>query len=196
MHLEERLGVNRPELLALLSHVLASARDAFTYLSVGFEDASRADLHFLQELLVVAADCGADRVRLADTVGVLSPFRMQALVKLAQQVFPGDIGVHCHNDFGMATANAIAALESGADWADATLLGIGERAGNARLEEVAAYLQINPYCKSEPKNYDMREIKRLCQYLADTTDLKMAAETAKRLHQAIKGTGPHAEGGH
>ncbi len=183
LHLEARLRKSRSELRKMLCNILTVSRDKFSYISVGFEDASRADAAFLMELLSIAAEYGADRVRLADTVGVLSPGGTQALVELARQGFAGEIGVHCHNDFGMATANAVTALESGADWADATLLGIGERAGNASLEEVAAYLQMNDCHKVDDRGYDLLVIKELCHYIAAIKEQPIAAD------KAIVGTG-------
>jgi len=178
LHLKERLGLGRTELLSLLRRLLPEARRKFPYLSIGFEDASRADRAFLTELLHVAGDCGANRVRLADTVGIFSPGRIQALIDLARRSFPGEIGMHCHNDFGMATANAVAALESGAAWADVTLLGLGERAGNARLEEIAAYLAVNGHVDCDGRGYDLAAIKILCQEVASMTGQHIPASKA------------------
>lgn len=178
LHLSARLRMSRAELMDLLRDVLAVARAEFPYVSVGLEDASRANRGFLADLLHLATDYGVDRVRLADTVGILSPVRLQDLIGLVRRLFPGDIGVHCHNDFGMATANAVAALESGADWADTTTLGIGERAGNARLEEVAAYLQMHDSCDFSGQGYDLLAIKKLCWYIATTTGQRIADRKA------------------
>ncbi len=178
LHLAEKLRIDRATLFALLSNTLRENRDKFPYISIGLEDASRADPHFLNELLFIARQYGADRIRLADTVGVLSPAGTQALVNLTRQVFRGDIAVHCHNDFGMATANAVAALEAGAHWADTTLLGFGERAGNARLEEVAAYLRMNATCAFGKRGYDLVAIKKLCVDIAAMTGQQIMASKA------------------
>jgi len=178
LHLGVRLRKSRSELRRMLCNILEVIRDKFPYISLGFEDASRADAIFLMELLRIAADYGADRIRLADTVGVLSPGGMQALVELGRKGFPGEIGVHCHNDFGMATANSVAALESGADWADATLLGLGERAGNARLEEVAAFLRMKDCQKAGCGSYDLLVIKKLCLFIAAITGKQVEADKA------------------
>jgi len=89
-----------------------------------------------------AINTGVDRLRLADTVGVATPSEIAELVRSIQVVGSVEIGVHMHNDFGMATANSLAPLDAGADWADVTVLGLGERAGNARLEELAGYLAL------------------------------------------------------
>ncbi|MCK5233152.1 MAG: hypothetical protein KAR13_22975, partial [Desulfobulbaceae bacterium] len=81
-----------------------------------------------------------------------------------------EIGVHTHNDFGMATANAIAALEAGADWADVTVLGLGERAGNARLEEITGYLALN----SKKRTYNLQYLKNLCREVARAANNKIS----------------------
>lgn len=144
LHRRVRLGISRKAVLRLLEDSIMQALSLCSWIiSVGFEDASRAEPDFLAELATIAARAGASRIRLADTVGILSPGRTQELVHLAKKNFIGEIGVHTHNDFGMASANAIAALEAGADWVDVTILGLGERAGNARYEEVASYLALN-----------------------------------------------------
>jgi homocitrate synthase NifV len=122
--------------------LVAYARDGFSFVSVGVQDASRASLAFLERLLEAARAAGADRVRLADTVGVLTPTATLRLVERAVGWAGGmEIGFHAHDDLGMATANAVVALEAGATSVDVTVAGIGERAGNAALEEVVMALE-------------------------------------------------------
>ncbi|NCU20307.1 homocitrate synthase, partial [Candidatus Falkowbacteria bacterium] len=108
--------------------------------SVGAEDASRADPAFLADLAGVAARAGAIRFRLADTLGILDPFGAHDLVAglLPRLALP--LEFHAHNDFGMATANTLAAARAGASHLSVTVNGLGERAGNAALEEVAAVM--------------------------------------------------------
>lgn len=106
------------------------------------EDATRSDPHFLAKVFQAVVDAGADRIDIADTVGVAYPSYMEFLVKWVKGNVRGRylLSVHCHDDFGMAVANSVAAVEAGADQVHTTLLGVGERAGNAALEEVAAAL--------------------------------------------------------
>lgn len=121
-----------------LRRLLPEARARFAFLSVGAQDASRAEGEALIELARLAAEAGADRFRLADTVGIWTPRRAGEAVALVARAVPGLVlGVHQHNDLGMATANTVAAVETGASHADVTVNGIGERAGNAPLAEVA-----------------------------------------------------------
>lgn len=129
-----------------LASLVDDARGHFSFVSVGAQDASRASLEFLEQFTIVARESGADRVRLADTVGILTPQRTQRLVERIQAVVGTmSLGFHAHNDLGMATANTITAYEAGADSVDVTVGGLGERAGNAPLEEVVMALeQSNP----------------------------------------------------
>lgn len=120
------------------------ARGHFPYVSVGAQDASRASLDFLRRFVGAAKRAGADRVRLADTVGVLTPKTCERLVRTAKEAAGEmEIGFHAHNDLGMATANTVVAIESGADSADVTVAGLGERTGNAPLEEVVMALAMS-----------------------------------------------------
>lgn len=144
LHLERRLQRNRQWAINSLRSAINQARKAnLPYISVGFEDASRADPEFLAELARVATAAGADRLRLADTVGTCSPTQTQEMIRQLREQTSLAIGIHAHNDFGMATANTIAALEAGADWGDVSVLGLGERAGMARLEEVAGFFALH-----------------------------------------------------
>jgi homocitrate synthase NifV len=128
-------------MLGELQALVEFARGHFAYVSVGAQDASRASLDFLERFVTAARSCGADRVRLADTVGILTPNRTQDLIaRSVSWAGPMDIGFHAHNDFGMATANAVSAIEAGAASVDVTVAGLGERAGNAALEEVVMAL--------------------------------------------------------
>ncbi len=141
LHLRDRLGKDRDWARRCMRASIAAAVAAGMKVAVGFEDATRAEPSFLREMALLAARAGACRLRLADTVGIGSPAAIAALVRDIRLVVGGaEVGVHTHNDFGMATANAVAALEAGAVWADATVLGLGERAGCARLEELVGYI--------------------------------------------------------
>lgn len=167
-HLGSRLGTTREELLRCMRNVVPLARNrGMAYVSVGLEDASRADEGFLLEAARHCARLGVDRVRLADSVGVLDPTGAARLVEMVRQVFPGEVGVHCHDDFGMATANALTALGAGARWADVSVLGIGERTGVARLEEVASYLVL----RRGGAGYDLRAVREACLLVSSAADV-------------------------
>lgn len=140
IHLEKRLRKGRDWAHRTMCEAIASARRQGLTVAIGFEDATRADLGFVKAMATAAEKQGVVRVRLADTVGIASPGGITRLVESLQNEVRCPLGVHTHNDFGMATANGIAALEAGARSVDTVVLGLGERTGCARLEEIAAYL--------------------------------------------------------
>ena len=144
--------------------VLQAKKGGIGYVSLGLEDATRAHQEFLEQLVTTAASAGAARIRLADTVGIAMPHDIASLVRTVQSYFQGDIGVHMHNDFGMAGANSLAALDAGSDYVDVSVLGIGERSGNARLEEVAGFLALR-----RGRDYESTAFKPLAQLVADIT---------------------------
>jgi homocitrate synthase NifV len=132
-----KLHKDRTAVREQLKVALGYAKEHGLYVSVGGEDASRADLPFLVELMEITRSLGGDRFRFCDTLGILDPFTMYDRVSFLRQAVPEvDIEVHTHNDLGMATANAIAGIKAGARFVNTTINGLGERAGNAALEEV------------------------------------------------------------
>lgn len=130
-----------------LSRVLSAMRDVMGYaraqglvVAFGGEDSSRATRETLEPILETAAQCGAVRYRFADTLGVLDPVSTRRAVESVRKLTDLPIEFHGHNDLGLATANTLAALEAGAQAASVTVMGIGERAGNAPLEQIAVAL--------------------------------------------------------
>ncbi len=137
IQLKAKFGAGRAHALALIETIVPYARDRGLEVAVGGEDASRADPSFLREILDVAAKAGARRFRFADTLGVLDPFSTFAIIETLRANSDLEIEIHAHDDLGLATANTLAALRAGASHASVTVVGLGERAGNAPLEEVA-----------------------------------------------------------
>ncbi|MBK1698993.1 homocitrate synthase [Rhodovibrio salinarum] len=138
--LKAKLGATRDWVLATLPDFVRRACDLGMLVSVGGEDASRADPAFLARVLEAAQGAGAIRFRVADTLGVLEPFRTRELFGWLRGHSDIGLEIHAHDDLGLATANTLAAIAGGADYASVTVLGLGERAGNAALEEVAVAL--------------------------------------------------------
>ncbi|WP_298282060.1 homocitrate synthase [Acidocella sp.] len=138
--IKAKFGTGRAEALARLRRIVGLARDAGLEVAVGCEDASRADMAFLLEVLEAAEDAGAHRLRYADTLGVLDPFKTFGVFQTLWANTDLELEFHGHDDLGLATANTLAALRGGATHASVCVLGLGERAGNAALEEVAAAL--------------------------------------------------------
>jgi len=141
IHLKHKLRKSRTWVKEQLKTALGFAKQHDLYVSIGGEDASRADLGFLVELMEIARSHGADRFRFCDTLGILDPFSTYDKVATLTERVDLDLEVHTHNDLGMATANAIAGVRAGAKFVNTTVNGLGERAGNAALEEVVMALK-------------------------------------------------------
>ena len=141
IHIERKLRKDRAWVKDQLKKSLDFAKRHDLYVSIGGEDSSRANLDFLVELMTIARDMGADRFRFCDTLGILDPFSTYDKVHYLSERIALDLEVHTHNDLGMATANAIAGIRAGAKFVNTTVNGLGERAGNAALEEVVMALK-------------------------------------------------------
>ncbi len=137
------LGKSEDWVLARLAEMVAAARERFDHVAVGAQDASRAAPAFLDQLTTAARQAGADRLRLADTVGLGTPESTAELVARARRSAGAMVlEFHGHNDLGLATANTLSAWRAGAASLSVTVLGLGERAGNAALEQVATALKV------------------------------------------------------
>jgi len=144
-----KLGQTRDWAIRELDRLARAATAAGFAVSVGAEDASRADLSFLLQIAETAAAAGAIRLRLADTLGLMDPFDAHTLVALMAQG-PLPLEFHAHDDLGLATANTLAAARGGATHLSVTVNGLGERAGNAALEQVVAALAVQGRPTSVP----------------------------------------------
>ncbi|MCQ4346741.1 homocitrate synthase [Pseudomonas stutzeri] len=139
--LRHKLGRDRDWALAEVARLVGDARLAGLEVCLGCEDASRADLDFVVRVAQVAQAAGARRLRFADTVGVMEPFGMLERFRFLRARLDLELEVHAHDDFGLATANTLAAVLGGASHINTTVNGLGERAGNAALEECALALK-------------------------------------------------------
>jgi homocitrate synthase NifV len=139
--IERKLGRDRGWVLGMVERCVGAARDAGLTPSVGLEDASRADRGFLAQVAQTAQAAGAVRVRYADTLGILEPFGTHERIAELRRATDLDIEIHAHDDLGLATANTLAAFRAGATHASTTVNGLGERAGNAALEEIVMGLR-------------------------------------------------------
>ena len=144
LSLKHKFNVTKPEALNRIETAVKYGKDKGLKLRFTAEDASRTDLDFLIQVGQLVQNAGADRFSLADTVGCLTPTQTKKLVSRMVSELDIPIHIHCHNDFGMATANALSALEAGARCVDVAVNGLGERCGLAPLAEVVTAL-INIY---------------------------------------------------
>ncbi|MDD4881063.1 MAG: homocitrate synthase [Gallionellaceae bacterium] len=137
IHISKKLKRDRAWVLKTIATMVPRALDMGLDVIVGGEDASRADLEFLMRVFDAAQSAGARRFRFADTLGVLEPFGVYDTIKTLRSISDLEIEMHAHDDLGLATANTLAACRAGASHVNTTVNGLGERAGNAALEEVA-----------------------------------------------------------
>ena len=149
LHIKHKLGKDRRWVLSNLARTIDYAKSNGLYVSANAEDASRADPMFLFEFIKTAIEAGANRFRFCDTIGIMSPYTVYDRIRTIVSSFDIPVEVHMHNDFGMATANTIAGVEAGAEFVNVSVNGLGDRAGNAALEEVVMALKYI-------KNYDVR----------------------------------------
>lgn len=141
LHLEHKMGRDRAWARRTIRDRVADALDRGLTVSVGFEDASRGDDGFVADLATDLHGLGVRRIRWADTVGRAEPFGVRRRLSALVAAVPVDWEIHAHDDFGLATANTLAATMAGCRWVSTTVVGLGERAGNAPLEEVAMALR-------------------------------------------------------
>ncbi|RXK85199.1 homocitrate synthase [Chlorobaculum sp. 24CR] len=146
-----------------LHAMVSKAREWFDFVSVGGQDATRSDIEFLQRFMLDAETAGAERFRIADTVGVATPVSVMALGAALRQSSALPLEFHAHNDLGMATANAFTALESGFEAVSVSVTGLGERAGNAALEELSMALALSGGFASR---LDTEKLSVLCDAVA------------------------------
>ena len=146
LHREHKLRKTQDGVLGIIREAVRDAADRFAIVSFAAEDASRTEPDYLVECYRVALEAGATTLGVPDTVGVCTPESAAGLVRLLADNLPGLkdalLAVHFHNDLGLAVANTLAAVAAGADVVQCTVGGIGERAGNASLEEVALALHL------------------------------------------------------
>ncbi|MBO8128459.1 MAG: homocitrate synthase [Peptococcaceae bacterium] len=141
IHIKYKLQASRDWVIEQMTKAVEFAKKEGLYVSVNAEDASRSDHDFLVRFALAAKEAGADRLRYCDTVGILDPFSTYEKVRAIIDQVGIEVEMHTHNDFGMATANALAGVKAGANYVGVTVLGLGERAGNAALEEVVMALK-------------------------------------------------------
>mgnify|MGYP001320522484 FL=1 len=166
IHIKHKLGKTRNWVKEQLHRALDFAKGHDLYVSIGGEDSSRADLDFLCELTEIGAQYAADRFRYCDTLGLMDPFTTFDHITYLRQHGALALEVHTHNDLGMATANAIAGVRAGADFVNTTVNGLGERAGNAALEEVVMAMK---YACDRPLDIDTHRFVELSRLVGQAS---------------------------
>ena len=163
IHIQHKLKTSRDWVLENMVKSVEFAKKNGLYVSVNGEDASRADREFLVQFIEAAKQAGADRFRYCDTVGIMEPFTIHDNIKYLHSKTNFDIEMHTHDDFGMGTANAVAGIAAGASHVGVTVNGLGERAGNAALEEVLMALM---FVYGYEGNINTKMFKEVSEYVS------------------------------
>ncbi|MHB9021879.1 MAG: homocitrate synthase [Halothiobacillus sp.] len=163
IHIRGKIGKSRSWVLQQVERRVKQILDMGLDVAVGGEDSSRASLDFVLQVMEVAQKAGARRFRFADTLGILEPFTVAQIMPRLRAATDMELEIHAHNDLGLATANSIAALRFGATHVNTTVNGLGERAGNAPLEEVVMCLH---HLYGIDTGIDVRQFKGISQLVA------------------------------
>lgn len=140
LHMEHKLKLTKDQVLNRITDSIAYAKDRCKTVEFSAEDATRSEVDFLRTAYATAESAGADRLNIPDTVGASSPHKVSQLTRTVLSAVGVPVSIHCHDDFGLAVANSLAAIEQGAAQAHVAMNGLGERAGNTSLEELVMSL--------------------------------------------------------
>ena len=176
--LKYKFGINQQSAINKIKYAVKYAKDNNVKIRFTAEDATRTDVSFLIEVAQIIEEAGVDRFSIADTVGVLTPDKTSSLVENITQAINIPVHIHCHNDLGMATANSIMGLKSGATVADVSINGLGERCGIASLAEVAMILKLH---------FDVMNQWNLSELMRLSKELELISGIPNRLNQPIVG---------
>ena len=171
IHLKHKLDMTREQALEKAVGAVEYAKSRGLLVEFSAEDASRTDRDFLKKVFGDVAKAGADRVNIPDTVGYSTPEYMAEITRDTMEATGLPVSVHCHNDFGLAVANALAGIHAGAECAHVTINGIGERAGNASLEELAMALKCLPYGRDYATNIKSELIYETSRFISKTAGI-------------------------
>ena len=173
IHMEYKLKKNPDEVVEQAVEAVKYAKSKVNLVEFSCEDGFRSDKEFLVRIIGEVIKAGATTINVPDTVGYASPAEYGALFKYLRENVIGaehvKFSAHCHNDLGMAVANSIAAMENGADQIECTINGLGERAGNAALEEIGVALHIRKDIYGVETGLNLKEIKRTSQLVSRLT---------------------------
>lgn len=178
IHLKYKLNLTREQAVAKAIEAVEYAKSLGLQVEFSAEDATRTDREFLKKVFKSVTEAGADRIDIPDTVGYSTPQYIAAITKDAIDATHLPVSVHCHNDFGLAVANAISAIQAGAQCAHVTINGIGERAGNASLEEFVMALQCLQFDKKFETNINTRLIYETSRYVSKIVGVQVQPNKA------------------
>ncbi len=182
LHLRAKLNITREQALEAIAAMIRFGRRRVAEVEFSAEDASRSDIEFLCRVSRAAVDAGATIINLPDTVGYALPEEYAAMFRRVREYLCDPPGVtfsaHCHNDLGMAVANSFAAVRAGARQIECTINGIGERAGNASLEEIAVALAVRQPAFEMTTNIRLKELFASSRMLSEITGVRVPPNKA------------------
>ncbi|MDC0193912.1 2-isopropylmalate synthase [Candidatus Nitrosopelagicus sp.] len=178
IHLEYKLKMTREEALEKAINAVEYGKSRGLQVEFSAEDATRTDREFLKNVFSQVAKAGADRIDIPDTVGYSTPQYIAEITKDAIDATKLPISVHCHNDFGLAVANAISGIQAGAECAHVTINGIGERAGNASLEEFVMALNSLQFDQKWETNINKELLYETSRYVSKTIGITVQPNKA------------------
>jgi len=178
IHLEYKLKLTRDQVLEKAVEAVEYGKSRGLQVEFSAEDATRTDREFLKKIFSAVAKAGADRIDIPDTVGYSTPQYIAEITKDAIKSTNLPISVHCHNDFGLAVANAISGIQAGAQCAHVTINGIGERAGNASLEEFVMGLQCLQFDQKWETNINTKLLYETSRYVSNLVGISVQPNKA------------------
>ncbi|MGH9776812.1 MAG: 2-isopropylmalate synthase, partial [Candidatus Acidiferrales bacterium] len=182
LHLHYKLRMAREQALAAIIEMVSFGRQRCPEVEFSAEDASRTDIDYLCQVMAAAADAGATILNLPDTTGYSVPEEYGQIFRRVREHLGGRQGItlsaHCHNDLGMAVANSLAAVRAGARQVECTINGIGERAGNASLEETVVALAVRQASFGVRTNISLQKIYPTSRLLSDITGVRVPPNKA------------------
>ncbi|GGC79888.1 2-isopropylmalate synthase [Thalassobacillus devorans] len=182
IHMTYKLKKTPEEVLQTAVETVAYAKEKFHHIEWSAEDATRTDKDFLVKIIEAVIDAGATVINIPDTVGYTTPEEYGSLFRHLRENVPNidkvSLSAHCHDDLGMAVANSIAAIENGATQVEGTINGIGERAGNASLEEIAVAMKIRQDVYPFTNSLNLKEIKRTSDMVSKLTGMMIPGNKA------------------
>jgi len=178
IHLKYKLKMTKDQALAKAIEAVEYGKSLGLRVEFSAEDATRTERGFLKKVFKEVANAGADRIDIPDTVGYSTPGYIAEITKDAIEASHLPISVHCHNDFGLAVANAISSIQAGAQCAHVTINGIGERAGNASLEELVMALQCLQFDKKYETNINTKLLYETSRYVSSVVGVHVQPNKA------------------
>ncbi len=178
IHIKYKLNLNQKQIIQKIEETLKYAKKKINDIEWSSEDATRTDVNFLSKCISTAIHNGATTINIADTVGYTTPSEfnnfIKGIYKRVKKLKKVNFSVHCHNDLGLAVANSLQAIQIGANQVECTVNGIGERAGNASLEEIVMSLQTRKDLFKASTKIDTKKIKNISTIVSKTINYSIS----------------------